>query len=132
MPCAACSPASASLAHWPSLRRALQAELVLASEQTCDEAAARQVGDRLAVAETILAVERLLARARIPEHVALASFGGSAVEARVRSLLASAPPEPVRGSLWWLAPTALAAAVVLVDPLHHVTEHVLGLLLRAL
>lgn len=121
-----------ALAHWPSLRRALQAELALASEQTCDEAAARQIGDRLEVAETILAVERLLSCARAPEHVALASFAGSAVEARVRSLLAGAPPEPARGSLWWLAPAAIATAVVLVDPLHHATEHVLGLVLRAL
>jgi Zn-dependent protease with chaperone function len=122
----------AALVHWPSLRRTLQAELALASEQACDEAAARHVGDRLAVAETILAVERLLARSRAPEHVALASFAGSAVESRVRSLVAGAPPEPARGSLWWLAPAAIAVAVVLIDPLHHATEHVLGLVLRIL
>ena len=119
-----------SLAHWPWLRRALRAELALATEQVCDEAAGRGLRDRLAVAETILRVERLLAHA--PDHPALAAFGGSAVEARVQSLLAADPEEPMRGSIWWLAPAALAAAIVLVDPLHHATEHALGLLLRFL
>jgi Zn-dependent protease with chaperone function len=120
----------ASWAHWPRLRRALRAALALASEQACDEAAARSLVDRLAVAEAILAAERLLAGVRSPEHLALASFAGSAVEARVRSLLDGAPPEPMRG-LFWLAPAALAAAIVLTPLLHHATEHVLGRLLRA-
>lgn len=121
-----------SLAHWPGLRRALQSELALATEQLCDEAAARLVRDRLTVAEAILTVERLLARAPAREHPVLAGFGGSAVEARVQSLLGADPGEPMRGRFFWLAPASLAAAVVLVDPLHHATEHVLGLLLRVL
>lgn len=124
--------AVASLPHWPGLRRALRAELALACEQVCDEAAGRRLGDRLLVAEAILRVERLLARARGPRHPALAAFDGSAVAARVRSLAADAPAEPLRGSAWWLAPAALAAAIAAAAPLHHATEHLLGLLLRAL
>jgi len=69
-------------------------------------------------------------RRALRAELALASFAGSAVEARVRSLLEGAPPEPARG-LFWLAPAALAAAIVLTPLLHHATEHVLGLLLRA-
>ena len=40
---------------WPSLRRKILAELAVASEQACDEEASGRVGDRLRVAETLLA-----------------------------------------------------------------------------
>lgn len=118
-----------SLPHLPPIRRALRDELALASEQACDEAAGREVGDRLAVAEAILAVERLLARA--PQHPALSAFGGSAVEARLESLLA-AEAAPPGGGGWFAAGVALFALALLALPLHHATEHALGLLLRLL
>ena len=124
--------AIASLPHLPPLRRALRAELALASEQVCDEAAGRRLGDRLLVAETILRLERVLARARGPRDALLAAFDGSVVAARVQGLAAPDRAEPRPGRRWWLAPTALTLAIAGVEPLHHATEHVLGLLLRLL
>jgi hypothetical protein len=62
----------------------------------------------------------------------LPAFGESAVVARVRHLLGPAPARtPSRRGL---ATALLAAAVglALAEPLHHTTEHLLGLLLRAL
>jgi Zn-dependent protease with chaperone function len=121
----------AALPLWPPVRRALLGELALASEQACDEAAAACAGDRQRVAETILAVERLVgSRARAP-FGALA-FGGSTVPERVRSLL-GAPNEPPAVRRLAAAATAIAAAFAFgADGLHHAIEHVIGALLRAL
>jgi hypothetical protein len=113
------------------VRRALLGELALASEQTCDEAAAARTGDRPRMAEAILAVERLIG-SRARAAVGSLAFGGSTVPARVRSLL-RAPTEstPMR-------PLAIAAGVTGAafafgaDGLHHAIEHVIGALLRAL
>ena len=115
--------------HAPGVRRALLSELAVASEQACDEAAGRH-GDRLDVAETILAVERLLGHG--PPHPSLAGFGGSAVEERVRSLLAPRATEPPQAGGWWVGALLALGAMLLAHPLHHLTEHLLDLLLRAL
>jgi hypothetical protein len=110
--------------HLPRVRRGLLAELRLATERACDELAAERAGDRLLVAEAILAVERL-AGAR-PLAPALAeSFGPSCVAPRVEALLAEpAHAGPARRA--WLAAGAMAAAAVAgADALHHATEHLL-------
>ena len=123
--------AACSLPLWPSVRRALLAELSLASEQACDEAAVVRVSDRLHVAETLLAVERLLGSGAGPaEPAGVLAFGGSTVPERVRSLLAG-PPAAV--SLRYAALAALGVPVVAAlgaDRIHHATEHLLGALLR--
>jgi Zn-dependent protease with chaperone function len=121
-----------SWGHLPSVRRTLLAELALASEQACDAEAARRLGDRLLVAEAILAVERLLAAGEPAEAAELPAFGGSAVAERVGALLGSEPPVPVRGTGWVVATALAGAALAAADPLHHATEHLLGLLARAL
>ena len=72
----------------PRTRRALLADLALASEQVCDAEAGRRIGDRLGVAETIVAVERLLAQSPRFQHPAWAAFGDGEVEARVQQLVA--------------------------------------------
>jgi hypothetical protein len=115
--------------HLPRVRRELLAALALASERACDEAAAESSGDRLLVAETILAVERL-ARGEAPALAA--SFAGGVVPARVEGLLAdAAPPVPARRA--WLHGAAWAAtAIPLLEPLHHGLEHLLGRLLSLL
>lgn len=64
-------------------RHALLEALDRASERACDEIAAALVGDRLLVAETLLAVERLAGRA--PARVKPA-FGGTALQERVLAL----------------------------------------------
>jgi hypothetical protein len=113
--------------HLPWVRRGLLDALALATERTCDEAAAKNIGDRLLVAETILAVERLLARA--PRNALAAAFGDAAVPRRIEGLL-DEPGPPVEARRPWLgAATVVATAIPLVEPLHHGTEHLLGLLL---
>jgi Zn-dependent protease with chaperone function len=118
--------------HLPGLRRRLLAELELAGERACDEEAGRQLGDRLRVAEAILAVERLLAGAPASAHPALLAFGGSSVAERVGGLLAAPPARPPRAATRLAASALLLAALLLADPLHHATEHLLGRLLGAL
>lgn len=116
-----------SIFHLPSIRRRLLAELALACEQACDEEAALATGNRLGVAETILVVERHSGMAVGP---ALA-FVPHPTIARVEALLA--PPRPDAAQIPWLVATALTLLIiplVLGQPLHHLTEILLGLLTR--
>jgi len=114
----------------PRARRSVLSELALASEQACDEAAARSLGARLRVAEAILAAERLAGAAVRSTLAGLPAFGGSAVRRRIASLLEAEPAAPAL-----LAPLRIAfflavgALVLVADPLHHATEHWLHLLL---
>jgi Zn-dependent protease with chaperone function len=115
---------------WPSVRHALLSELALAQEQTCDEVAGRRTGDRLRVADAILAVERLSGAASPAEPLGLLAFGGSTVPERVHSLLGE-PPATVSPRHAALAAAGIAVGAVLgADPLHHATEHVLGVLVH--
>ncbi|HVN38910.1 MAG TPA: M56 family metallopeptidase [Myxococcota bacterium] len=115
--------------HLPIVRRRVLAELALACEEACDESAAR-LGDRLAVAETVLAVERLIAQAT--PHPSLVGFGDGGVAERVRSLLEPAPAEPASALHWWLGSALAIGAMWLAHPLHHLTERWLGWLLSVL
>jgi hypothetical protein len=119
--------------HPPRMRRALLASLRLAAERACDEAAALRVGDRLLVAETILAVERLARRHPPASDRALAcAFGESDVPPRVEALLAAPVPAPPR-RLGWAAAAGLAAlCLAAAGTLHHAVEHLLGVLLALL
>jgi Zn-dependent protease with chaperone function len=119
--------------HLPPVRRALLGALALATERACDEAAAQRTGDRLRVAETVLAVERLMQGAPPAAAVALAaSFGDSAVPPRIESLLAEPPPLPDARRAWLTAAACVATAIPLIEPLHHATEHLLRALLNLL
>ena len=120
-----------SFAHLPGLRRTLLRELAIASEQACDAEAGRRVGDRLAVAEAILAVERILSSSA-PARAGIAGFEGHSVAERVRALLAAEPPALRRRALRIAAALALAAGLALADPLHHATEHFLALVTHLL
>ncbi len=115
-----------TLAHLPNVRRRILAELALASEQACDEAAARACGDRVLVAETIVAAER--AAWETPRAAPGLAFGGGEVVGRVESLLAA----PVQGAAprhpWWILLAAGAALAVAAPHLHHWTETLLDLL----
>ncbi|MGH0032938.1 MAG: M56 family metallopeptidase [Myxococcota bacterium] len=130
-PLRAVTAALLSWPHWPGVRRAILAELALASEQACDESAAARLGDRLRVAETLLAVERLLG-ARAPVASPGSAFGGSNVAARVRGLVGEPAPARLPGWVAWAAAILFAAALPAgSDALHHWTEHGIGLLLGA-
>lgn len=120
-----------SFAHLPGVRRALLEELAIASEQACDAEAGRRIGDRLAVAEAILAVERILAGG-VRAQTGIAGFEGNSVAERVRALVAAEPPAPPRASYRIAAALALGAGLACADPLHHATEHFLALVSRLL
>lgn len=115
-------------AHLPSVRRRIVADLTLACEEACDEAAARECGDPLLVAETIVAAERA-AGAVAPASPALA-FGGGEVEARVESLLAPPATGAVPRRLGWVLLAAAAALGAAAPRVHHWTETALHHLLR--
>jgi Zn-dependent protease with chaperone function len=120
-----------SRAHLPGLRRVLLRELAVASEQACDAEAARQAGDRLLVAEAILAAERIFEAAR-PAPTGLAGFGGDAVAVRVRALLVAEPPAPATGFPLGTLGIGVTLGLFLAGPLHHATEHLLALAARFL
>jgi Zn-dependent protease with chaperone function len=118
-----------ALAHLPHVRRAILRDLTLACEEACDEdAASRLCGDRLRVAETLVAVEKLASHA----SWAPAAFGGGNVTARVESLLATLLPERASsGARSVLGIIAAAGAIAALAPIiHHVTETLLGFLTR--
>jgi beta-lactamase regulating signal transducer with metallopeptidase domain len=116
-----------SRAHLPGLRRRLLHALAIASEQACDAEAGRRLGDRLLVAEAILAVERLLARSG-PAPAGIAGIDGSSVAPRVRALLEPEPSLPRRGRAAAALALVLLVSLALADPLHHATEHLVALL----
>ena len=117
--------------HLPQVGRWLIDETETAAEQACDEDAATAIGDRVAVAEAILAVERR-ARACEPAGLSLVAvaMGARAIERRVLALLAEPLPQQ---SLQPFALGALSVFVALLthaDELHHATEFALALLAR--
>lgn len=116
--------------HRPALRRELLEELDLATERACDEAAARRLGDRLGVAEAILAVEKLAGAAPGATPIPFPAFGGSSVPARVQALLGDPGDEAAVQVRWWVGAVVVASGL-LTYPIHHLTEHALGLLFGA-
>jgi hypothetical protein len=118
---------AATLLLLPGSRRRLLASLQLAAEQTCDEHAVARSGDRLRVAETILAMERRLSMGPSwPSSPLVASFGSSSVPERVAAML-----QPPREATFY-APAAVALGLVVVallgahEHLHHATESLLA------
>ena len=117
-----------SLALPAAVRRSILGELALASEQACDEEAACRAGDRLAVAETLVAVERLAQPATGSAMALLPAFGASDIPARVHSLLDEPPVDRRPGWIRKLAAAILLLALFVgADPIHHLTEHWLRL-----
>jgi len=114
--------------HLPSTRRRILADLHLASEQACDEAAAIVTGNRPLVARTIIMVSRLLERHGQKPAPALVGFGGHHVVARVEAMLADAPGTRHRRLSPRLVLAALGILAALAGPFHHLAETLLGLL----
>lgn len=119
--------------HLPALRRTLLAELSMAAEQACDERAAAQTGDRLAVAQAIVSVEKLFGQWTSADTAhslpAPAShFTGGNVPGRVQALLdapRAAPPSRYAPPLLALI---AASPMAFALPLHHMTESLFGFL----
>jgi Zn-dependent protease with chaperone function len=121
-----------SLLYLPGIRRRLLADLSLACEQACDQEAAREVGDPLQVAETLLAVARRFTPAKGVPAVGALSFGSGDLVPRIEALLSTAAtPHGVslpRHAWVVLFPLLLSAAVYAAEPLHRSVETLLDLL----
>lgn len=118
---------AASFPLLPQVRRALLTALDLSAEQACDEAAAGEVGDRLRVAETIVAMERRLVTT-VNTHPLVAAFGASSVSQRVEAMLAPQRQAGAALSLGLLLSVLVVGVLCISPPLHHVTESTLALL----
>ncbi|TDT43920.1 beta-lactamase regulating signal transducer with metallopeptidase domain [Halospina denitrificans] len=110
-----------ALLHLPAVRRVLLQEFLLATEQTADERAAIVVGDRLMVAETILAV----ARAN-PYRVGDLAFTGGLIDERVEALVSVSPAFRPRGVLLSGVLVLLLVAVMASPAAHHALESFLS------
>lgn len=119
-----------TLLLWRPTRRRLLFELELAAEQCCDEAAACAIGDRLAMADTIIKVERLLQHPPPALSALAVSFGGTTVPQRVTSLLEPQRPESRKVPLLAVLFLALALLFTSSAPIHHATETLLAVLTR--
>ena len=119
-----------SFGHTPGTRGRLREDLELACEQACDELAGAKVGDRLRVAEALVAMARV--RHAVPSpNVATMAFGSHGLGARVEALLCDSAGWNI-GRRTGLAMLGLgtAIAIAIANPLHHFTEtlihHLLG------
>jgi len=113
--------------HLPGTRRWLARELELAAEQVCDDEAASLAKDRLAVAATILKVERIADHGtRSPLDCLAVAFGARAVARRVEALLSQpAHPRSLRW-IWLSVGIATASALASAEEVHHLTESALS------
>jgi len=115
-----------SLFHFPRVRHPLLADLALACERACDEAAVQVAGSRVLVAETIIKV----ARQGVTAPATGLAFARNPTVERVEALLASAPVARIPASGLAAAVALLLVPIVFGDRLHHFTETLLGLLTR--
>jgi beta-lactamase regulating signal transducer with metallopeptidase domain len=123
----------AGLLHLPAVRVYLGEEVGLACEQIADREAARAVGGEVAVAETILDVEKLVRVADSPAALSRATgMGGGDLERRVVGLLQEPWRAVGRARLVVTTVTAVTAVGLIVgsdDAIHHGLETLLSLLL---
>jgi Zn-dependent protease with chaperone function len=121
-----------SYLHLPPTRQTLLSDLSLAAEQACDESACAATGDRLVVAEAIIAVEKLFAMHAPPQARSLCAtshFNDSNVDLRVLAMLEAPRLEkPSALALWFTGTAAVLILAALGEPLHHATESLLGLI----
>lgn len=116
--------------HLPATRRHLNEQLELACEQHCDERAAEEAGDPLSVAETIVAVRRMLEAERpLAPGAGAHGFGDGVLEARVRGLLDDEWRRPGMGGPLVVAAISTLVVVGMSEPIHHLVETVLAWIL---
>ncbi len=123
----ACVVRALATLHFPRMARWIVREVDIAAEQACDEEACQIVGDRVAVASAILAVERVAQHAAAEQLAPVAvAFGQRAAERRVEALLAE--PGTPRSLVTLGAALGVAAIGVLAASLqlHHLVESLLS------
>ncbi|MBL4868769.1 MAG: M56 family metallopeptidase [Pseudomonadales bacterium] len=107
--------------HWPGVKRALLKEHVISLEIRADQQVALNIQNPIAVAETIVTVQRLMGPTMIDEP--LCQFIGSELEQRVHYLLAKTPDSALpkySASLGFIG--SLVLAVCGSVPLHNTIE----------
>ena len=112
----------------PVTRRALLADLELASEQACDEEAGATVGSRVRVAQALVATGRLLGCAERYRPAAI-GFGGGTVVPRAHSLLADRIPHSRTFVVtrWIILAALTLTAMAVAEPFHHAIETLFAL-----
>lgn len=125
-----------ALPFFPAARHGLMAEFVLSFEYACDRHAADRCGDSLAVADTLVRLGRIRLEqgggGRQAASAALFSVFGQSLERRVGWLVRS-PERRHFGPtmiLERLICYAVIGACILAEPIHHVLEQALSLLMR--
>lgn len=113
--------------HLSKARRFLMERARTSTEQLCDRAAAAEVRDSLAVAETILSVTRLNNGQRPP--VDGLGFGSHRLEERIRTLLDGPHARPTDRFLAALLLLGIGTALLYLHELHHLVEASLHLVL---
>lgn len=111
----------ASACYLPPLRNRLLAELVLASEQACDQSAAELCGIHV-VAAAILKVERLLGQR--PSEI-VPAFAEGFVRARIERLLSSDRKTPRFGPAQLALLASIPVAFLLSDLIYYASIYVI-------
>lgn len=115
--------------HVPGVGSWLVREIEIAAEQACDEETGARVGDRTAVAEVILAVERLARGNSFGAAPAGAvGFGDCAVARRVESLLEEPKPPKALWPLGAILSLSILAALLASTSVHHTTESLISVI----
>lgn len=115
-----------SLLYLARTRQRILEDWALATEQACDEEAAQKTGDRLLVAETIVAVERLLHRSQRELEPLAVGFIGSNSALRIEALLTEGDySEPSFPDWLLLSPPLAVTHLVMPGPVHYLTELVI-------
>lgn len=112
----------------PSVRERLIAAVELAAERACDEDAVQSDGDRVRVAEAILAHERRMQAVSSLGCAALAAgFGASSVPERVAALLSPRREVGPVGAVSLALGSAVLAVLCAHDFVHHTAESLLAI-----
>ncbi|WP_162687456.1 M56 family metallopeptidase [Bradymonas sediminis] len=106
--------------HFSPIRTQLLGHIDLACEQACDEAAADAIGDRLTVAEAIVAMKR--ACDAEPSPALALGFGIHSLEERVRGMLDGNWRRPNWLPILATCGVAACALILFHDALHHAFE----------
>lgn len=115
-----------SVLHLSRTRQRILEDLTLATEQVCDQEAALETGDRLQVAETIVAVERLLHNSQRGLESVAVGFASSNSALRIEALLAEGDYQEPSFPGWLLFfPPLAVTSLVMPGPAHYLTELVI-------
>ncbi len=110
-----------SLFHLPKVKRTLLNEHASALEFRADQEVSNTVNSNIAVAETIIKVQRIMGSS--VEKESICQFLGSALEQRIQFLLSTSPDRPLTNkTIAWFTVTLIIFASLGAAPLHNAVE----------